>query len=269
MIQLPDLSLPSVTQAQLEKWQQTINAISVYADRVEKGKQLSSLYNKVQNSTFKQVREVLTETCSGARRCAYCEDSVADEVEHIKPKDLYPESVFVWRNYLYACGPCNGPKNNQFAVFSSATKKFTNVTRGRNAPVVEPEAGEPVLINPRIENPLNFLQLDLVDTFYFLPHFGLDTKNRERAEYTIKILRLNDRDYLVEARKEAFNSYRARLSEYISRKASAETKPQLDKLIKAVQRMQHPTVWREMQRQQKLIPELKDLFDQAPEADSW
>lgn len=207
--------------------------------------------------------------CSGAQRCAYCEDSVADEVEHIKPKDLYPESVFVWENYLYACGPCNGPKNNQFAVFSSMAEQFTDVTRGRKALVVPPEEGDPVLINPRIENPLDFLYLDLVDTFYFLPRLGLDTKKQKRADYTIDILRLNAKDYLVEARAEAFGSYRARLSEYISDKASGVKGTHLDKRVKAQQRMQHPTVWREMQRQQKLIPALKYLFDLAPEAASW
>jgi len=269
MIQLPDLPLLTATQDQLEKWQQAIDVVSAYAERVSRGKRLFSSYNTGRNRTFKQVRQVLTEMCSGARRCAYCEDSVADEVEHIKPKDLYPESVFVWENYLYACGPCNGPKNNQFAIFSSLTEELTNVTRGRSAPIVPPEAGDPVLINPRIENPLNFLQLDLVDTFYFLPRFGLDTKEQERAKYTINVLRLNERDYLVEARAEAFGSYRARLSEYIHRKASGVEETQLDNLVQALQKMQHPTVWREMQCQQKLIPELKDLFDLAPEATSW
>ena len=269
MIQLSDLPLPSVAQDKLDKWQQTIDGVAAYDDRVDKGKKLFSLFNRAHNPTFKQVRQVLTEMCSGARRCAYCEDSVADEVEHIKPKDLYPEWVFVWENYLYACGPCNGPKNNQFAVCSSRTKQFTNVTRGRKATVVPPEAGHPVLINPRIENPLDFLYLDLIDTFYFLPRFGLDAKQQERAKYTIKILRLNDRDYLVKAREEAFDSYRARLSEYVSGKASGVEENQLDRLIKTLQRMQHPTVWREMQRQQKLMPALQKLFNLAPEAASW
>ncbi|MBW4475018.1 MAG: hypothetical protein KME45_32255 [Stenomitos rutilans HA7619-LM2] len=269
MIQLPDLTLPETTQNRLNRWQMIVDGVSTYKGKVSTGKSLFSSYNTTRNTTFKQVRQVLTEMCSGARRCAYCEDSVADEVEHIKPKDLYPESVFVWENYLYACGPCNGPKNSQFAVFSSMTARFTNVTRGRNAPVVPPESGDPVLINPRIENPLDFFHLDLAGTFYFLPRFQLNAKNKERAEYTIKILRLNERDYLARAREEAFNSYRARLSEYISHKVSGVEETQLDNRVKALQRMQHPTVWREMQRQQALIPELSDLFDQAPEAILW
>ena len=33
--------------------------------------------------------------------------------------------------------------------------------------------------------------------------------------------------------------------------------------------MSHPTVWREMQRQQQLMPELETLFSHAPEALTW
>lgn len=40
-------------------------------------------------------------------------------------------------------------------------------------------------------------------------------------------------------------------------------------MIIALQRMQHPTTWKEMQRQQQFIPELKELFDLAPEALDW
>lgn len=94
--------------------------------------------------------------CSGSRRCLYCEDSCADEVEHIKPQDLYPEFVFVWENYLYACGPCNGGKNNAFAVFDPATGATIIVTRKRGDPVTPPAVGTDVFINPRTEDPLQY-----------------------------------------------------------------------------------------------------------------
>ena len=269
MIQLSNLNLFQTAHDKLNNWQQTVDNIADYSKRVDDAKKLFARYNKANNPTFRHVRQVLTQICSGARRCAYCEDSVADEVEHIKPKDLYPEAVFVWENYLYACGPCNAPKNNKFAIFSYATDQFTNVTRKSRDPVAEPEAGEPVLINPRIENPLDLLQLDLMGTFYFLPHLSLDSRSRQRAEYTIEVLRLNDRDYLVEARAEAFDSYRARLFEYTTRKSTGTSQNQLNDLIKALQRMQHPTVWREMQRQQPIISTLKELFNLAPEALTW
>ncbi|MBX3729546.1 MAG: hypothetical protein KF858_10215 [Candidatus Sumerlaeia bacterium] len=37
----------------------------------------------------------------------YCEDSRATDIEHIRPKEHYPEVAFVWENYAYACNVCN------------------------------------------------------------------------------------------------------------------------------------------------------------------
>lgn len=58
-------------------------------------------------------------------------DSAADEVEHIAPKALFPERVFDWTNYIYACGPCNGPKSNRYSyVTTSGEMKEFIRTRG-------------------------------------------------------------------------------------------------------------------------------------------
>jgi hypothetical protein len=88
MIQLSHLNLSQTAHDKLNNWQQTVDNIADYAKRVDDAKKLFARYNKANNPTFRHVRQVLTQICSGARRCAYCEDSVADEVEHIKPKDL-------------------------------------------------------------------------------------------------------------------------------------------------------------------------------------
>jgi hypothetical protein len=47
--------------------------------------------------------------------------------------------------------------------------------------------------------------------------------------------------------------------------------PRLIELREDMQRRQHPTVWREMQRQQgnKKLPELWMLFADVPEAVTW
>ncbi len=269
MIQLPEIVLPETTQEALGGLQLEIDAIDDYAERVSAAKTEFSKRNRPTNPVFQIIREKLAEMCSGARRCGYCEDSYADEVEHIKPKDLYPECVFVWDNYLYACGPCNGPKNNQFAVLTEATGDVIDVTRRRGAPIVPPEPGNPLLINPRFEEPLDFMMLDLRGTFLFMPLGAPDSWEYQRAEYTIRVLRLNDRDALLEAREEAYRSYRARLSEYIDQRNSNPPGDGLHDLIVALNRMGHPTVWQEMQRQHQQIPELQNLFDHAPEALKW
>lgn len=269
MIRLRDISLPADTRRRLRKLQHEIGSIADYAERILAAKESFSRNNKRNNPIFSAVRKKLTRMCSGAQRCCYCEDSAADEVEHIKPKDLYPEETFVWENYLYACGPCNGPKNNQFAVFSLATGAFIDVTRKRGDAIAPPVDGEPVLINPRREDPLDFLEIDLIGTFFFLPIHEEGSREYHRADYTIKVLRLNERDLLPAARKEAFGSYRARLREYINIRDSGAPRTQIRNLIAAIQRMQHPAVWREMKRQRELIPHLRELFDQAPEAIGW
>lgn len=269
MLRIPDRPLSTPVAAKLQEYQAAISGLPAFAQRVEEAKKEFSKYNKKTNATFKEIRKALDEMCSGARRCMYCEDSVADEVEHFKPKDFYPELVFTWSNYLYACGPCNGGKNNKFPVISALTGQIVHLPRVSKEPV-EPEAGEAALLDLRTENPLEFLQLDLQDTFYFQP---LDPDRRsiryQRARQVIDILCLNSRDYLCRARAEAFGSYRARLKEYVAGKETGEAQESLDLLRMALHHMGHPTVWAEMKRQRDRFPQLRDLFARAPEALEW
>jgi 5-methylcytosine-specific restriction endonuclease McrA len=269
MLQLAKASLPQKTRAGLRGLQQRIDALPNYEARVNYARVLFPQQNRPDNPIFKSVRKTLSQMCSGARRCSYCEDSSADEVEHIKPKDLFPESTFAWSNYLYACGPCNGPKKNRFGILLYGTSKFVDVTRKPGQPITPPKRGRPASINPRRENALEFMELDLIDTFYFLPSAPLGSPAYKRAQYTIAILRLNERDLLPAARREAYLSYRARLVEYIAKRDSGASRRKLDALSKALQRMAHPTVWVEMKRQQGRIRELNGLFAKAPEALNW
>lgn len=100
MLQLPNLALSDTAQKQLDRWQKQVNDRADYPSKVEEEKKAFSKYNTSRNPTFRQIRQALTQMCAGACRCGYCEDSLADEIEHIKPKTLYPEFVFVWENYL-------------------------------------------------------------------------------------------------------------------------------------------------------------------------
>lgn len=198
----------------------------------------------------------------------YCEDSVADEVEHFRPKDLYPEVVFAWTNYFYACGPCNGPKNNQFSIVD-ANSQLIDVTRPRGAPIVSPTSGDIALIDPRRESPLDFMMLELRDTFEFTSIAQAGSVAELRANYTIKVLRLNERDYLVDAKENAFGGFRARLSEYITHRNVGANRSELKRLREGIQRAPHPTVWAEVVRQRLHHPAIGALFDDAPEAVSF
>ena len=267
MLQLPKIELGSKWQKYLNQWQQEINGLASYSEKVEQAK--AKYENKIKTVTFKNIRGTLATMCSGNRRCCYCEDSCADEVEHIRPKSLYPEFVFVWENYLYACGLCNPKKNNKYAVIVG--NKIQPITRKKNDPIVPPPVGNDAFINPRIENPLDFLELDLGDdlidgTFLFQPCYGLakNSPNFQRAEYTINILDLN-RDVLLKGRKEAALNYRARLQEIQQEKLDVKRQ----RLIAEFKKMSYPTVWQEMKNQRKNLPSIYSLIKESPEILGW
>ena len=263
MLHLPDPGLDPGSNQRLKQYQQEVDAAGNYADRVAEAKRLFD--SRRRNKTFHRVRETLARMCSGAQRCVYCEDSVGDEVEHIQPKDLYPCLVFVWANYVYACGRCNGGKNNNFTVV--AENRLVDVTRRRGAPVIAPVAGAPAFLNPRVDDPLAFFDLDLYGTFALLPGDDLSEIDQQRAEFTIKTLNLN-REVLLRARYTAFGSYRARLHEYLAKRGNVPGR-ELAHLVDGLKGMPHPTVWTEMKRQCKWLPELNSLFAEAPEALDW
>ncbi len=269
MIRLPDVALPQTTADKLKAYQGEVDSVATYAEQVAAAKALFGSRNKKENSVFKVVREKLTELCGDAGRCCYCEVSQPDEVEHVWPKDLYPERVFVWENYTYSCGTCNGPKKNQFAVFVGTARKWTEVGRGPSDPVEPPVSGKPVLIDPRIENPLDFMELDLMGTFRFEPIAAEGTRDYARADYTIRVLRLNERELLKRARRSAFNAYRAMLKEYRDARDGGASQLELSRLQSNFRTHPHPAVWQEMQRQQADIPELRKLFRDVPEALKW
>lgn len=269
MIRWPDRALPQQTQAALAQYQHAIDVLPDYKTRVRRAKESFAACNVKGNKTFDAIKYALTQMCSGARRCGYCEDSTADEVEHIKPKSIYPEATFVWLNYLYACGRCNTCKSNKFAIFDQQTGKLVNVQRTPKAPIVPPMPGRPVLIDPRTEDPCDFFWLDLQNTFSFSPRFGIDPVAYQRAKYTIAVLQLNDHEYLLEARAEAFRDYLAQLKDYRAQRDEGASQIDLRAIEKHIRGRQHPTVWSEMKRQRDLIPALKKLFRDVPEALAW
>jgi len=270
MILLPtDVALPDETLGLLNSYQTEVDSAGDYEQQVSEAKRLFSLRNKSTNKCFSVVRTVLNELCGGAGRCCYCELSQPDEIEHIRPKDLFPECVFVWENYVYSCGPCNGPKNNQFAIFRKGSDKPTVISRQRDDPITRPPRGDPVLIDPRSENPLDFMELDLFDTFQFVPTFDEGTREFGRADYTIKVLRLNERDVLIKARRNAFVAFRAILKEIADLKYHDFKSNDLKARIRAIRESPHPAVWQEMKRQRDDHSDLKKLFELVPEADAW
>jgi len=269
MIKVHANDLPQDVSEFLSEYQGEVDAGASYSDRVDLARRLFGSRNDKRNPAFAAVRSALHSLCRGPGRCMYCEDSAADEIEHFYPKNLYPEFTFAWANYLYSCGPCNGPKSQWFAVFSAATGQIIEVARSPRADVLPPEAGDPLYIDPRREDPMEFLRLDLRDTFHFRPLGARDTRAYDRAEYTIRKLHLNDRDDLCVMRKDAFENYAAVLFAYVKGKQAGLTEAQLAPKLAKIRRAPHPTVWFEMKRQRDHHPRLRALFTAAAEALEW
>ncbi|MBE9242244.1 HNH endonuclease [Synechocystis salina] len=266
MLKISPLPLEKRYENYLKTWQSEIDQLVTFADKVKQAKKQYA--SKRRTKTFQHVCEILDKICSGNRRCNYCEDSVADEVEHIKPKSLYPEFVFVWDNYLYACGQCNTKKNNQYAIFVN-NQKFQIISTNQ-----APPSGVDIFLNPRLDNPLDFIELDLGDdiedgTFLYQPKYLLEENSLEfiRAEYTITVLNIN-KEYLLAGRKEAALNFRARLFDYKANKAIL-TSEKLDNFVRDFKKMRYPSVWYEIKRQRQRLPSINPFFIEFPEIIDW
>jgi uncharacterized protein (TIGR02646 family) len=86
--------------------------VDAEADLETRAKKAGALWDakkapKAGKAAFTEVEQILCEMCNAPRRCMYCENSEAWDVEHVKPKSKYPEDAFNWDNFLLACSTCN------------------------------------------------------------------------------------------------------------------------------------------------------------------
>lgn len=263
MLRLKQASIGSETIAVLARYQAAVDVINDYAARVTEASRAWT--SKRSSATMRRVRQRLGELSGPLELCHWCDTPAANEIEHVRPKDLYPNHVFVWANLLLSCGKCNRNKSNRFGIVSGGA--VVDVTRTTTAPVRPPKAGLPAIIEPRHDDPFAYFHLDL-DVFVFIAEPSLSSLAVDRADYTIDLLDLN-RDELQAARKTAYWVYRDFLIAYRRDRDAGETAESLSLHERGILQGPHPTVWREMQRQRIDRPELKSLFEDVPEALTW
>lgn len=260
MLHVTAIALPQAQMTYLAVEQLTIDANATYQNKVSSAAQR---WDGKSRTHFSVIRKTLENMCTGNNRCVYCEDSAADEVEHIKPKNIYPSDTFLWENYIFSCGPCNGPKGNKYAVID-AVGNFVNVDRKRNDPVIPPPVGQDGFINPRASDPMDYIFLDL-STFFFVAIPTLNQNDKKRAIYTILVLRLNVREHLVENRRNAYHQFLSCILSYIKLKEDAAGPQKLNSVKNTIAKSPHKTVWEEMKRQRVNNAYLATLFNAAPE----
>ena len=71
-----------------------------------------SLGGKPRDSRWREFKADLAEEFHSL--CAYCEETTLGEVDHFRPKKVYPQLVYVWSNWLLACRACNQTKSEKW-----------------------------------------------------------------------------------------------------------------------------------------------------------
>ena len=142
---------------------------------------------KPSDSKWTSFHEDVKETFRGL--CGYCETRAKGEIDHFKPKALYPSLVYIWENWVFSCHDCNHAKGSKF-----------------------PEVG---YVDPcgLVEDlgPEGYFTFDTI-TWFVVPREGLSDRQRHRAQVMINDLRLNDWHHLVN-RNDAVNAVTKRFED--------------------------------------------------------
>ena len=112
--------------------------------------------------------------------CPYCERKIIasknSQIEHIKPKDRFPELFSDYKNFITGC----------LNIESCGSKKCNKWSD--------------LFINPVIDNPEKYFSYNRM-TGEIIPRKDISEKELEKVEYTIKILNLNGDKRLLKGRK--------------------------------------------------------------------
>lgn len=181
--------------------------LDVWRDNSNNGIPNKSWKEYSRTSNYKTLKESLRPMCAG--KCCYYERLGATHVDHYLPKSPHrdnsnrgsSEYVFLWSNLLLCCVQCNG-----FEV-KGARMKWS-------------DDGIPLLLNPTNpdDDPIGFLDIGvdprIRDDFgKFSPVSGLDGDERKRAEYTIRLLKLNINEGIALPRSEMILRFLRNLSD--------------------------------------------------------
>jgi len=136
-----------------------------------------------------------------ANKCAFCETNIERwDVEHFRPKSLYPHLAFSWDNLLLACPTCNGHKTNHFETQNSQAQfeekelenihhlaeKYNKIEKNR-------------FVHPELEQ-------NIEKKLIFDEQGGLSSED-ENVQYTIDTCQLDREKLNIERKKQVLNHY--------------------------------------------------------------
>lgn len=173
-------NLPKKTQGRLEKETEKINASPNPKEAAAKK------YTAARKAKwFEPVLKTLGEMSGPGDPCMLCDANESTDVEHYRPKAVFPCLALVWENLLWACTNCNRHKGNQFP------------------PDTKPGAR---LINPTEENAWDFF---LIDRFgNLIPKWRPETNAQDERAVTTRNLLFLNRETLQARRQGRLNDLR-------------------------------------------------------------
>lgn len=270
--------------SELQQIQNQVNSITSFNAQSEEA------HNKWSNKNsllFTAIKAQLKQMCVSVEVCNYCEKNEASDIEHIYPISRYPEKAFIWDNYLLACAICNRVKLDTW--YEIRNNQLFKLPRGSKPDNNHP----PAFINPRIENPNEYMILEL-STFTFTSFCAVDSAGFLKYCGTCKVLQLNDRTALVASRKaRAREMYTAmhRLSNVIKSTDKSEIRNAInpyedyididaltiqeikDKITlntkKLITESEHPSVWYAIKKSHQVYDQWKTIFQVIPDALNW
>jgi len=181
---------------------------------------LKKVINKPENpyDTYQTVKQSLYEIYNG--KCAYCESYIEVttlNVEHYRPQSKYYWLRYEWSHLLPLCNACHYAKDAQFPIEGTAIESPQQNQLEWQANSHSFLAEKPLLLNPEIDYPEQYLQFDMNGRIS--PKEGLSAYQTKRAETTIYVFDLN-RQPLVLARKAKidffFNNFKIQILNYLS-----------------------------------------------------
>lgn len=289
MLQLADKVLPINEQKILDDLQSKVDAEADFSAKAEKAKNLWKTKGDTAGKlAFEKISKILMDMCVSVKTCNYCEQNEANDIEHIYPKSFFPEMSFRWNNYLLACKQCNSGYKLDKCFVIDKNGIIISTVRGE-----EPLHKIVALINPRIEDPNNFLWLNTA-VWLFEVHEDLSHIDLNKATKTLEILELNNRDYLIEGRKNVYGQI-FDIMDRISRIIQSDNIQQIEQALapyhniidttlpiddlkaqiiettkQHIFKLPHPSVWNAIKTiSSKIEPRWIEIFQILPYANNW
>lgn len=123
----------------------------------------------------KTLKQTLARAAYRSWFCMYCQESRGTDVDHFHPISCAPHLVFTWMNHLLACAYCN-----------QTAKRDLFPVDGRS---------QPLLLDPTVDDAGDHLMVSLTGSLIPLT---------VRGEVTVKVLHLNSRPAITDARSQSF-----------------------------------------------------------------